>query len=53
MCIKFSMNRRSYTDGMERPIQSIPSAREKVLVALGMNEKVFTKERKKGYTEQL
>lgn len=47
MCIKFSLDRRSYTDGVERPIQSIPSVRGKVLVAPGMNgKKIFTKEKK-------
>ena len=54
MFIKFSLDRRSSTDGVERPIQSIPSARGKVLLAPGMNKKkIFIKERKKGCTEHL
>lgn len=54
MFIKFSLDRRSSTDGVERPIQSIPSARRKVLLASDMNEKkIFTKERKGDCTEHL
>lgn len=54
MFIKFSLDRRSSTDGVERPIQSIPSARGKVLLAPDMNEKkIFTKERKGDCTEHL
>lgn len=48
MFIKVSLDSRSSPDGVERPIQILPSAREKVLVGPGMNEeRIFTKERKK------
>lgn len=52
MFIKFSLRRRPFTDSAKGPIQSVPSTRRKVLVTPDINEeKIFTKERRKGYSE--